>query len=133
MKRKELVKLLPKNRNDVEAAKSIVQLGSPLIDPVFKDMLLFLRVSNSPVADIFSTYFANLLPQPIELIGDHIGTHSELLRNNILVNIVKNWPIESIRLLNHKLTTYATHPDTSNNDVECLELVIAQQTPSSKN
>ncbi len=115
---------MPKNKDDFEAAQSIIQLGSPTIDPVFKDMLLWLRIYKSPVADIFATFFAQLAPQPIDLIKKYIGTNSETLRNRILVDILPKWPVVAIQQLSINLTTLATRPDISNNDIECFSFII---------
>lgn len=124
MKRKELITQMPKNKDDSDAARAIVQLGYPAVEPILGDMLLWLRVYNSPVADIFAKYFAELSPQPVELVAKHIGTQSETLRNRILVDILPAWPHEAIQRLSINLTTLATHPDISNNDLECFKLIV---------
>jgi len=123
MKRKELLENMPKDKSDSAAACAIVKLGYPTVAPVMRDMLLWLRVYNSPVADIFAKFFAEVTPQPVELIAKHIGTQSETLRNRILVDVLQSWPHEAIQPLSINLTTLATHPDISNNDLECLKLI----------
>lgn len=124
MKRKELLEQMPKDKNDAGAARAISQLGYPTVAPVLRDMLIWLRVCNCPVADIFAEFFAQLSPQPVELIAKHIGTRSETLRNRILVDILQAWPHEAIQQLSINLTTLATHPDISNNDLECFKLIL---------
>ena len=118
---------MPKDKADTEAARAVVQLGYPAVAPVLRDMLLWLGVYHSPVADIFAKFFAELSPQPVELIVKYIGTHSETLRNRILVDILQAWPREAIEQLRISLTTLATHPDVSNNDLECLRLVLKHE------
>ena len=115
---------MPKNSDDSEAAKAIVQLGYPMVCPVLRDMLLSLKVHNSPVADIFATFFAQLSPQPIELIAKHIGSSSGQLKNRILVDILPAWPKEAVQALSFNLTMLATHADLWNNDIECFRLIM---------
>lgn len=127
MKRKELLNKMPKDKADAEAAHAIVQLGFPTIEPVLRDMLLWLRAYDSPVADIFATFFAQFSPQPVDLIAKHIGTHSETLRNRILVDILQAWPREAVEQLSTNLITLATHPDMSNNDIACFRLILKHE------
>jgi len=49
MKRKELINLMPKNKDDRNAANVIVKLGASAIEPVWCDMLLWLRVHHQQV------------------------------------------------------------------------------------
>ena len=126
MKRKELIALMPKNQDDAEAARALVQLGYPTVEPILRDMLLWLRVAKSPVADIFAKFFAELDPPPIELLAKQIGTSSETLRNGIL-NILQAWPREAVQQLNLQLTMLATHPDILNNDIECFRLILKHE------
>lgn len=124
MKRKELLELMPKNKSDSKAAEAIVRMGYPVVSPVLRDMLLWLRVANSSVADIFAAFFAQLRPPAVELIGKHLGTKSEFLRNRILVDILQKWPRETVQQLAANLTALATHPDVFNNDIECFRLLL---------
>jgi len=124
MKRKELLEKMPKNKSDSAAANAIVELGYPVVEPVMRDMLLWLRVYKSPVADIFVKFFAEVTTQPVDLIAKHIGTHSQTLRNRILVDVLPLWPYEAIQPLSQYLKTLATHPDISNNDLACFKLIL---------
>lgn len=124
MKRKALLSLMPKNKSDTQGAQAILNLGYPLVLPVLNDMLLFLKIYNSPVADLFANFFANLDPQPIDLIKKHISTKSETFRNRILVSILSKWPSRSVKKLSSNLMTLCTHVDVSNNDIECFKLIL---------
>ena len=132
MKRRELLDQMPKDKSDSAAACAIVKLGYPAIAPVLRDMLLWLRVDNSPVADIFARFFAEITPQPVELIAKHIGTQSETLRNRILVDVLQAWPRSAVEPLTISLTTLATHPDISNNDLECFKLMLKHELAEKK-
>jgi hypothetical protein len=124
MKRKELLAQMPKNKSDTKAAEAIVRLGYPEIEPVMFDMLLWLRVHDSPVASIFANFFANLSPQPVHLIAKFLGKKSETLREGILTNILPAWPREAVMKLKNDLTTYATHPGILNNDISCFRMIL---------
>jgi len=123
---------MPKNSDDSEAAKAIVQLGYPMVNPVLRDMLLCLKVHNSPVADIFAVFFARLSPQPVDLIAKHIGSSSGTLRHRILVDILPSWPKEAVLALRINLTTLATDADMWNNDIECFRLVVKHSLAETK-
>ena len=124
MRREELIKLMPENKDDARAARALVQLGASAIEPVWRDMLLWLRVSDSPVADIFAEFFAKIDPQPVGLIAKHIATQQELMRKRILTDILQAWPREAVVPLTTQLTMLATHPDVLNNDIECFRLIL---------
>ena len=124
MRREELIKLMPENKDDARAARALVQLGASAIEPVWRDMLLWLRVSDSPVADIFAEFFAKIDPQPVGLIAKHIATQQELMRKRILTDILQAWPREAVVPLTTQLTVLATHPDVLNNDIECFRLIL---------
>ncbi len=124
MKRRDLLELMPKNKSDAESASAMVELGYPTVAPVLRDMLLWLRVHDSSVADVFTKFFAKLTPRPVELIAKHIGTRSGTLRNRILVDILSEWPTDAVVPLSLKLTTLATHADLWNNDLECFRLIL---------
>lgn len=123
---------MPKDKSDFSAARAIVSLGYPTVAPIMRDMLLCLRVCDSTVADIFAKFFAEVTPQPVELIAKHIGTRSETLRNRILVDVLPSWPHEAIQALSMNLTTLATHPDISNNDLECFRLILKHELAEKK-
>ena len=124
MKRNDLIELMPKDKGDIEAARTMVELGYPTVSPVLRDMLLWLRVHDSPVADIFAKFLADITPRPVDLVAKHIGMSSGTLRNRILVDILREWPTDAIAPLTMNLTTLATHADLWNNDLECFRLIL---------
>ena len=58
MNKDELRELMPRNKNDEERAKYIVSLGYANLVPVINDMVRWLRVSDSSVADVFMNFFS---------------------------------------------------------------------------
>jgi hypothetical protein len=127
MRRSELLALMPKQKDDTQAAYALVRLGGVAVAPVLRDMLLCLRVNDSPVADIFARFFAELLPRPVELIARHIGTRQGFLRERILVDILGEWPREAILSLAPRLLMLATDPGLMNTDVECFRLIVRHE------
>jgi hypothetical protein len=55
MDRKELMRMMPTDGEDILAATRIVDLGYPAIAPVLRDMMKWMRVAESPVADSLAT------------------------------------------------------------------------------
>lgn len=115
---------MPRNKDDAKAAHIIAQLGVSATEPVWRDMLLWLRVTDSPVADIFAKFFAKGHPHFVALIAKHIGTQSEPMRKRILTDILDAWPHEAVAPLSAQLTMLATHPGALNNDIECFRLIL---------
>jgi hypothetical protein len=60
MTRKELMRMMPANGDDIEAAEKIIQIGYPEIAPIMRDMVNAMRVAKSRVADSFASYFGRL-------------------------------------------------------------------------
>jgi len=54
MTRKELMRMMPANADDISAAERIIEIGHPEIAPVMRDMVIAMRVAKSPVADAFA-------------------------------------------------------------------------------
>ena len=127
MKKNGLPGQMPKDKNDAQSALAIVKLGYPAVAPIMKDMLLWLRVYESPVADIFARFFAELTPRPVALIAKHLGTQSEILTNRILVEVLNEWPQDAMQQLSSNLTDLAMRADTSNNDIECFKLILKHE------
>ena len=71
MRRKELIKLMPENKDDARAARALVQLGASAIEPVWRDTSLVAGFRFSVA--IFCEFFAKIDPQPVGLIAKHIA------------------------------------------------------------
>lgn len=137
MDRKQLLKLMPADKNDAEAAEKLVSLGYAELKPVIRDMLLFLRVHDSPVSDVFCNFFARTgefpLPdvksnsEPLVLeINNILARHEtqEGLRRTILVDILPFWTVENLVHTSHLLSMIATWPDCLNSDLHAARLLI---------
>jgi hypothetical protein len=124
MKRAELLALMPASKTDADAARGIVRLGYPTVAPVLRDMILWLRVGEAPVADIFSRFFAELAPPPIELIRQGLRHRSLTLRGRLLEEVLPGWPRQAVEPLAAELTALASQPDAADNDLSGMELLL---------
>jgi hypothetical protein len=124
MNRSELLALMPTSKNDADGALQIVGLGYPTVAPVLRDMLLWLRVADSPVTESFSRFFAGLAPPPIELIRQGLRNHSQTLRGRLLEEVLPGWPRQAVEPLAAELTALASQPDAADNDLAAMELLL---------
>jgi hypothetical protein len=124
MTRKELMKIMPANGDDLEAAKRIVALGFPTVGPVMRDMVNWMRVAQSPVADTFAAFFAELAQPAVGVIGDGLMRENCWLRHRIFSQVLPKWPADVIRQLTTILTTVATQPDAYDSDLSCVDLLV---------
>ncbi len=124
MTRKELMRMMPANANDVAAAERIIEIGHPEITPVMRDMVNTMRVAKSPVADAFAAYFGRLGQAAVQAIGQGLTKENCWLRHRIFTVVLPQWPEEVVAQLRNLLTMVATHPDAYDNDLLCVQLLI---------
>ena len=124
MHRKELMRLMPRDGQDVAGASRIVALGFPAIAPVLPDLVKWLRVADAPVADAFAEFLADLGGPAAEAIAWH-GLHPDncWARHRILWRILPRWSDEALRAVAFMLTTTATQPDAYDNDLRAVEIL----------
>jgi hypothetical protein len=123
MTRKEILRLMPANAEDIEGAIRIVELGYPIIAPVFSDMVSCMRVAESPVADTFADFFGRLGSPALEAIGAGLGKENCWLRHRIFTRVLPLWPSDSVAALANILTMIAAQPDAYDNDLRCIVLL----------
>ncbi len=125
MTRKELLRLMPVDKEDVAAASQIVKIGFPTVTPVVKDMIRSMQVADSPVADVFASFFSKLGEQAVGAITEGLWQQNCVLRHTIIANVVSKWSLEAVRQIAGVLTMIATQPDDCNNDL-CAILILLQ-------
>lgn len=123
MTRKELLLLMPKNAADLEGANRIIGLGYPIIEPVHKDMVYSMRVAESPVADAFAAYFADVGESASPAIAEGLHRENCWLRHRLFTIVFPAWTDTALAGLRNILTMVATHPDAYDNDVRCVGLL----------
>ena len=127
MNRKELIAMMPTNGDDLPAAKRIVDMGYPAVAPVMRDMVRWLRVAKSPVADEFAVFFARVGAPAVGVIAEGLRKDNCWLKHRILTAILPEWPVEAIRQLSGDLSMAATHPDAYDNDLHCVAILAQHQ------
>lgn len=123
MTRKELIRLLPRDGTDLDAARKFMTLGHPLVDPALPEVMRFLRLADSPVADAFTEFVAEIGEAALPAIAKALGRENCWLRHRVFCKILPRWPDASIGKLRNILTLIATQPDAYDNDVRCVELL----------
>lgn len=123
MTRKELIRLLPQDGTDLDAAKEIIALGYPMVDPVLPDIVRFLRLADSQVADAFADFLTSIGEAALPAIAKALGKENCWLRHRVFCTILPRWPNASLAKLRDVLALIATQPDAYDNDVRCVELL----------
>jgi hypothetical protein len=123
MTRKELLRLMPANGEDMQAAKRILELGHPAIVPILRDLVDLMRVADSPMADAFAEFFGRLGRPGLQEIQKGLEKDNCWLRHRIFKLVLPAWPSDVVRELTSILTLIATHPDAYDNDLRSLALL----------
>ena len=126
MTRRELIRLLPRNGDDLEAAKRIMALGHPMVVPALTEIVQFMRVAESKVADAFADFIATIEDSAVSTLGQELGRENCWLRHRVFCIILPRWKLESLLRLRNVLTMIATQPDAYDNDLRCVELLAAK-------
>lgn len=124
MNRRELLRLMPRDGKDSAGATRIAELGYPSVGPVLPDIVRWLRVAESPVADTFAAFLADIGEPAAEVIAWR-GLHPEncWARHRILCHVLPRWPEAALQRIAFMLTTTATQPDAYDNDLRAVEIL----------
>lgn len=95
--RKALLPMMPRTAQDVDAAMRIVQLGYPAVAPVLGDMIQAMGVAESPVADAFAAFFAQLGRPGADAISRGLSREDCSLRHRIFTQVLPQWHPELLR------------------------------------
>ncbi len=123
MTRNELMRLMPANGDDVAAATAVVELGYPAVAPVMRDMVRWMRVAESSVADTFARFFAEVGAPAVNGIAEGLMRGNCWLRHRVFCQILPKWSPELIRQLTNVLTVIATQPDAYDNDLRSVAVL----------
>lgn len=127
MTRKELLRLMPRNSGDLEAAKRIVALGWPDIEPILSDIAHCLRFTESPVADTFADFLATIGEPAVQTVAFELQRPNIYGRHRILTSIIPRWSDVDISQMLYVLTTIATDPDAWDNDLRAIEVLAKRK------
>ena len=119
---------MPRDAQDVEAARTLVALGYPTLQPVCRDMLRRIKDHKSPVADVFCDFFAGV-GEPVAAEINEILLWSKLpnLKYKLVANVVARWPREAISKVTHSLQMLVSHTDFFETDLLCIQLLDKYQ------
>ena len=121
--RKELLRLMPKNAEDLEGANRITELGYPVVEPVHTDMIYAMRVADSPVGDAFAAYFSEVGDSASAAVAEGLNRENCWLRHRLFTKVFPAWSDTALAGLRNILTMVATQPDAYDNDVRCVGLL----------
>ena len=123
MYRAELMSMMPATADDLPAAKRVVELGYPAVAPVMRDMVRWMRVAESPVADAFADFFASVGAPAAGVIAEGLRRDNCWLKHRILTVVLPAWPADAVQQLSCDLSIAATHPDAYDNDLHCVAIL----------
>ncbi|MBI3414673.1 MAG: hypothetical protein HY043_05030 [Verrucomicrobia bacterium] len=116
---------MPKNGDDLLAAERIVQMGYPAVGPVMRDMVRWMRVAESPVADVFAAFFGRLGEPAIQEISEGLMRDNCWLRHKIFTRVLPNWSPEAVGQLVNVFSALATAPpDSYDNDLRSVAVLM---------
>lgn len=124
MDRSQLLRLMPRDKNDVDGARTIVDIGLPAAAPILPDIIRQLRVHDSVVAQLFAALLAN---QP-EHCWQHINHELHFGRDDgtkhvIVALIIPQWPLAWLAKVASGLQTTLTHTNFFDTDLRCIDLL----------
>ena len=123
LRRKELRKLLPTDKDDLAAVEALVKSGSAVVQPVLYDLLKWIRVDTWPVAKPICDFLATIGPVLAPEVGKVLASRDDLWKAAVLKNVVDNWPADAIRQLSPQLFMIATDDQSWGADLLALRLL----------
>jgi hypothetical protein len=128
MNAKQLRHVMPKNAQDLAAAKELVALGPDELAPVVPEMLRHLKHHESPVSAEFCAFFAAHGERYVERIVAVLSraTMPEV-KHAILARILRSWSRDAVAQCTGVLSMLATNADAFNNDLLSIQLLAQHQ------
>ena len=124
MDAKALKRLLPRNKDDAEGAKTLVALGFPTVEPVMGQMLDWLKTNGSPVELVMREFFAVLGTPGVPAVQKALASRHDALKYAIVEHVVSKWPAEAIAPLRGHLQSLATGSGYYGTDLTALRLLV---------
>ena len=93
------------------------------VAPVMGDMVRWMRVAQSPVADIFAEFFGDLGAPAMNVILEALERENCWLRHKVFCQILPKWPPHLIQQLTTVLAMLATQPDAYDNDLRSVSIL----------
>lgn len=123
MDTKSLKRLLPRDKDDAEAAKALVALSFPAVEPVLPQMLDWLKSNGSPVELVMRDFFADLGLRAVPVVQNALASRHDGLKYSVVMNVVTRWPAEAVAPLRAQLQALATGSGFYGTDLLALRLL----------
>jgi hypothetical protein len=123
LRRKELRKLLPADKDDVAAVAAMAAQGYPAVQPVILDLFKWIRNEAWPVAGPAVEFLASIGPRLASEVLEVLGSRDDLLKAIVLRRIVSGWPGDDVRALSPQLFLIATDGQSYGADLLALRLL----------
>jgi hypothetical protein len=123
LRRKELRKLLPADKDDVAAITAMAAQGYPAVQPIIPDLFKWIRNEVWPVAGPAGEFLASIGPRLAPDVLEVLGSRDDLLKAIVLRRIVSGWPAEDVRALSPQLFLIATDGQSYGADLLALRLL----------
>ena len=124
MEAKQLRLLMPKNAQDVEAAKELTSLDPAELGPVIPEMLRHLKHYDSPVADSFCSFFANHGERYVASVIPFLSRSTlPEVKHVLLSKILPAWSREGVSRCKDALAMLVTDPHALNYDLLAIRLL----------
>jgi len=128
MNAKQLRQLMPKNAQDVNAARALVSLGPETLAPVVAEMLRHLKDYKSPVSEVYCDFFANHGERFADEVARALGKSTMPdLKNAIVSRVLPAWSRDSVSICTGALQMLVSHTDAFDTDLLCIHLLAKHQ------
>lgn len=123
--RKNLAAQLPRNRDDIESAKALAQIGYPAIEPLARQMIDWLKSNGSPVEMVMREFFVVAQEHALPAVRHALRSRHDLLRHSVVANVIAKWPRELVANLTSELQMLAAGSSFYGTDILALELLAS--------
>ena len=124
MDTKQLRHLMPKNAEDVDAARELVALDPAELAPVVPEMLRHLKHHNSPVSATFCEFFAKHGERYVANVVSFLGRNTlPEVRLLLLGRVLPSWSREAVSECAGALSMIVTDPHSLNSDLLAMRLL----------
>jgi hypothetical protein len=123
LNRTELLRLLPRNKDDVALATALTKLGYPTVEPVLEQLIDWLRTNGSPVDLTLRPFFAALGEPAVPVVRKVLRSRHELHRCTVVAHVVAHWPGHAVALLKPELEMLATGYGFYGTDLVAMQLL----------
>ena len=124
MDTKQLRHLMPKNADDVEAARELVALAPEDLAPVIPEMLRHLKHHQSPVSVTFCEFFAKHGERYVQSVVSMLErTTLPEVKRILLARVLPSWSRDAVAECAGVLSMIVTDPHSLDSDLLAMRLL----------